>query len=418
MKNKSKINLTIIIISAIILVYLSLFGIGEQKIFSVHNINQGLDLRGGVSITYEAIAENPTQEEMNSTVSLLRGRLDRQGHTEAVVTQQGYNRIRVEIPGAENTQEVIDELGQTAQLVFMSEDGEILLTGDQVANASRQAHTNNMGVSEVVVALEFTEEGRVNFANATRDNVGRRIIIMLDNEVLSAPIVNEPITGGQAIINGGFTIYEAVNLAELIRAGSLPFDLEVVQRNQVGATLGANSLSTSVKAGVVGFTLVIIFMLVQYKVLGIAASIALIIFLALQLILLNILGVTLTLPGIAGIVLSIGMAVDGNIIIFERIREEIITGRTVKSSVNLGFKRAFPAILDGNITTLIASIVLFLIGSGPIRGFAQTLTIGIVVSMFTTLLITKVILKSFVGIGVLSPKTYGIKIGVDKNENS
>jgi preprotein translocase subunit SecD len=411
MQQKSGVKLFFILLATIALVYMSVFGIGEQKLFGINNIKQGLDLKGGVSITYEALIENPIQEEMNATITLIRGRLDSKGYTEAEVVQQGSNRIRVDIPGVKDTQQVIDELGQTAQLTFVSEEGEVLLTGDQVADASKQSNINSRGINEVVVLLKFTEEGKENFSNATRDNIGKIIIIMLDEEPLSSAVVNEQISGGEAVINGAFTVDEAVKLSESIRAGSLPFDLEVVQRNEVGAKLGISSLDNSIKAGVLGFILIIIFMLVMYKALGIAANISLFIFVAVELILLSLLGITLSLPGIAGIVLSIGMAVDGNIIIFERIREERATGRSMRVSLNAGFSRAFPAILDGNVTTLIASIVLFWLGTGPIKGFAQTLTIGIVVSMFTTLFVTKLILKTFIGIG------YG-KIGVEKNENS
>lgn len=407
-KRKSQLIMCTIILVTIILSYISYAGIGTYNALSAKNINQGLDLKGGVSIVYEAQLENPTTEEMDSAVSLLRGRLDSKGFTEAEVAAQGNKRIRVDVPGVEDAQAAIDQLGQTAQLSFMSSEGEVLVTGDQVESARRATINGNFG-PEIVVELEFTDEGKQAFAEATTNNIGKPLIIMLDDMIISAPNVNEPITDGKAIINGGFTAQDAKELADLIRSGSLPFDLTVIQRSEIGATLGADSLQRSVKAGMIGFSIVLVFMVVFYKVAGLGADIALIIFITTQLILLNGFNVTLTLPGMAGIILSIGMAVDANIIIFERIKEELNTGRSLKASVDSGFKRAFPAIVDGNITTLIAAFVLFWLGTGPIKGFAQTLTIGILVSMFTALVVTRLILKTFLGIGIENTKLYGSK---------
>lgn len=382
----------------------------EVRYFGISNIKQGLDLSGGVYIVYEAAKDSVTDDEMAAAVSLIRGRLDRKGYMEAEVARQGEKRIRVDIPGVEDAEQAINEIGQTAQLSFMDMNGQILLTGADVKTAKKEvgSQTQN-GVAEPYVSLEFTEEGKEKFAKATSDNIGSVIAIVLDDAIISMPTVNTAITDGNAMITGGFTAVEAEDLAALIRAGSLPFNLDVIEMNNIGARLGADALETGLTAGVIGVILVLIFMLVVYRVSGLAADWALIIYISLDLLVLSAFGITLTLPGIAGIVLSIGMAVDANVIIFERIREELTMGKTLRSSVNSGFSKAFSAILDGNVTTLIAAVVLFWLGNGTIKGFAQTLMIGIILSMFTALVITRIIMKCFIGIGMNNPKLYGIK---------
>lgn len=426
MKGKSIFSLFILIAIAIGLSCLSYFGIGENNLLGVKNIKQGLDLSGGVHIVYEARKDSGTSdetseeaktdtapitaEEMQSAVSMIQGRLDRKGWTEAEVAQEGEKRIRVDIPGVEDAEQAISEIGQTAQLVFTDEAGQVLLTGDMVADAVKSVGAiQKGGPSEPYVSLTFTPEGKEAFAKATADNLGKQIAIILDDAVISAPTVNSAITDGKAMITGSFTPEGAEDLAALIRAGSLPFNLEVLQMQNVGARLGANALSTSLTAGIIGIVLVLLFMLVYYKVLGFAADWALIIYVGLDLVALSLFRVTLTLPGIAGIVLSIGMAVDANVVIFERIKEEIILGKSLRSAVDSGFSRAFPAILDGNVTTLIAAVVLFWLGTGTVKGFAQTLMIGIVISMFTALIITRFILKGFIGVGLHNPKLYGLR---------
>ncbi len=410
MKSKSIFSLLILLVITIAIGGVSYFGVGENKILGVNNIKQGLDLSGGAYITYEADKENVTSEEMASAVSLIQGRLNRKGMTEAEAAKQGDNRIRVDIPGVENAEEAISEIGQTAQLSFIDMEGNVLLTGADVADAVKAAGAvEKGGAAEPYVSLKFTEEGKQKFAKATQDNIGKQIAIVLDDGIISAPTVNVAITDGNAMITGSFTPESAEELAALIRAGSLPFNLKVIEMNNIGARLGADALSTGLKAGVIGIILVLIFMLLIYKAAGFAADWALLIYVGLELLALSAFGVTLTLPGIAGIVLSVGMAVDANVIIFERIKEELNSGKTLRSSLDSGFKRAFPAILDGNVTTLIAAVVLYWMGSGTIRGFAQTLMIGIILSMFTALIITKLILKSMVGAGINNPKLYGIK---------
>lgn len=430
MKAKSAIVLILLFLALVGFGLLIGLGVGNGKIFSVNNINQGLDLKGGVSILYEADKQDPTQEEMNSATSLIQGRLDRQGYTEAEVAIESGNRIRVDIPGVADAEEAIAEIGQTAMLFFAEENDEdfdftvadgtsgqnvnlkVVLTGDYVVNSTRQVITKSQGaLPEQAVGLEFTSDGNILFEEATGNNIGKPIYIFLDDEMLSAPMVNEKISGGNAVITGNFTVEYADELAALIRAGALPFALNVIYMKNVGAKLGIDALSTSIMAGIIGIILVIAFMLVMYKFLGLTADLALIVYVELILLILSLFRITLTLPGIAGIILSVGMAVDANVIIFERIREELTSGKTLKASIDSGFKRAFPAILDGNVTTLIASVVLFWLGSGPVRGFAQTLSIGVVLSMFTALVVTRLILTSFVKIGINNPNFYSKKLG-------
>jgi len=410
MKNKKSIFILIVLlIVAIGVNYLAYFGTDKaSKTLSAGNIKQGLDLSGGVYIVYEAQKDAPTEEEMASAVSMIQARLDAKGWSEAEVAKEGTKRIRVEIPGVEDAETAINEIGQTAKLYFMDEAGNVVVDGANVANATKATYSQN-GAAQVVVSLEFDDVGKEAFKKATTENVGKRIFILLDNNIISAPTVNTAITDGKAVIEGNFTVEGAEELAALIRAGSLPFDLKVLEMNNVGARLGINSLKTSIFAGVIGISLVLLFMLVFYRVSGFAADWALAIYIGLELIILNGLNITLTLPGIAGIILSVGMAVDANVIIFERIKEELKSGRHIKLALNNGFSRAFPAILDSNITTLIACFVLFWLGTGPIKGFAQTLMIGIILSMFTALFVTRLIINGLVGIGIKNPKLYGGK---------
>ena len=398
------------LVIAAALSFVSYQGIGEGKTLSAGNIKQGLDLSGGVYIVYEADKEDVTAEEMQAAVSLIQGRMDWNGWTEAEVAQEGTNRIRVDIPGVENAEEAIREIGQTAQLSFVDETGKVLLTGDMVADATKQVGATQKGVNaEPYVALKFNDEGKQLFAEATAANIGKPIYIVMDGEVISAPMVQSAITTGEASITGNFTGESAEELASLIRAGSLPFNLNVIQMKNVGARLGADALATGVKAGAIGLALVLIFMLVVYKVLGFAADLALIIYVGLELILLNAFNITLTLPGIAGIILSVGMAVDANVVIFERLKEELVQGKTLRVAIKNGFSRALPVILDGNVTTLIAAVVLFFLGSGTVKGFATTLIMGIIISMFTALVITRLIVNGLMQGGCSNPKYYGMR---------
>lgn len=404
MKGKNALILAILLVVALGTSALSYFGYGPTDTASAKNIIQGLDLSGGVYIVYEADTDNPTAEQMASAVSMIRTRVDAKGWTEADVLQEGDNRIRVEIPGVDDALKAIDEIGETAQLTFRDSQGNILVTGDTVADAMAGIQDG-----QIVVQLRFNAEGKEAFAKATQQTIGQPLYILMDETPISAPTVNQAITNGEAVITGTFTQEEAKDLADKIRIGGLPFKLNVLESNSVGATLGANALKTSVFAGIIGIALVILFMLLYYRMSGFAADWALVIYLALDLLILNVTNVTLTLPGIAGVILSVGMAVDANVIIFERIKEELAVGRTMNTALKNGFSRAFPAILDSNITTLISTLVLYLLGTGPIKGFAITLAIGIILSMFTALVITRLILNGLVNVGLKNPKLYGGK---------
>jgi len=357
---------------------------------------------GGVSILYEADIPNPSLEDMNAANNMLRGRLDRRGYLEATSVLEGNRQIRVDIPGVEDPAAVVAEIGQTALLTFQDEEGNILLTGAEVANArSEFTQRHQGGAPEMVVALQFTPLGTTLFAEATRANLRRQIFIFMDDELISAPSVGVEITDGAAVIEGSFSRETADLLASQIRSGSLPFGLTVQSENLIGARLGAEALRTSIIAGIIGLALVLIFMGLIYRTMGLCANLALLIYVALVMIMISGFAVTLSLPGIAGIILSIGMAVDANIVIFERIREEVAAGKTLKGAIRTGYKRAWPAILDSNVTTLIAGGVLFWLGTGPIMGFAQMLIIGILVSMFTCLFVTRIITTCLIDLGVV-----------------
>jgi len=407
-KGRSRLFLVLVIILAAGLSVIAYFGIGNNQFAGVGNIRQGLDLVGGVAIVYGVQDfENPTTADMNAAISLIRRRLERYNHMEAEVALQGTDQIRVDIPGVDNPEEAISALGATALLTFRDEEGNILVTGDDVRDANRVTVPGQHGTAgSFAVELQFTSEGTQRFAEATSANIGRPLAIFLDEEPISAPVVENAITDGTAVITGVFTAEEAATLARSIREGSLPFALEVLSVNNVGARLGAGALNQGILAGLIGTSLVLIFMLFVYRICGLAADIALVMYVGLLLIFLSMFGVTLTLPGIAGIILSIGMAVDANVVIFERIREEITAGRSLKAAIDAGFKRAFPAIVDSNITTIIAAVVLFWLGTGPVRGFAQTLTIGIIISMFTALVVTRFIIKNMVGAGIGTPAMF------------
>ena len=389
----------------VLLLAVGLFGFFGYD--TMDDIKLGLDLAGGVSITYQAVEEDPTSEEMSDTIYKLQQRVQNYS-TEAAVYQEGSNRINIDIPGVSDANAILEELGKPGSLIFTDETGKTLLTGDQVASAKAGIIEQN-GQKSYVVSLTFTEEGTKAFADATSENVGKRIAIIYDNKIYSNPVVREAITGGQCQIDGMTDYTEAENLASTIRIGSLSLELQELRSNVVGAQLGQQAISTSLKAGAIGFAIVAVFMIVVYLIPGVAAVIALALYVGLVLIMLTAFDVTLTLPGVAGIILSVGMAVDANVIIFTRIKEEIGLGHSVKAAIKAGFSKALSAILDGNITTLIAAAVLFYRGSGTVKGFASTLAIGIVLSMFTALFVTKGALYALYAIGFEDPKFYGNK---------
>jgi SecD/SecF fusion protein len=371
------------------------------------DIKLGLDLAGGVSITYQAKEEKPSEEDMKDTIYKLQQRVQNYS-TEAEVYQEGDNRINVDIPGVSDANAILEELGKPGSLTFTDEAGKVILNGNQVSTA-KPVITENNGIKQYMVDLTFTDDGKKVFGDATTANVGKRIAIIYDGKMYSNPVVQEPITQGQCQISGMSSYEEAETLASTIRIGSLSLELEELRSNVVGAKLGQEAINTSLKAGAIGFAIVAVFMILVYLLPGVASVIALSIYVGVILILLEAFEVTLTLPGIAGIILSIGMAVDANVIIFTRIKEEIGYGRNVKSAIEAGFHKALSAIIDGNVTTLIAAAVLFWRGSGTVKGFASTLAIGIVLSMITALFVTKFVLNSLFKLGFENEKMYGIK---------
>ena len=409
-KSRAVVYLLLILALAAGLCYTAVYGLGSDKSGSAASIKQGLDLAGGVSITYQVVGDSePSAEDMNDTIYKLQKRVENYS-SEAQVYQEGSDRINIEIPGVDDANAILEELGKPGSLLFMASDGTEVLTGSDIISARAGTQKDDMGNSQYVVQLTLNEEGTTKFAEATTKAAPThdQIYIIYDGSIISAPSVQNAITDGSAVITGQRSYEEAEELASTIRIGGLKLELEEMRSNVVGAQLGQSAIQSSLKAGVVGFALIVIFMIAVYYFMGLTASVALVIYTTLDIMLLSAFDVTLTLPGIAGFILSIGMAVDANVIIFARIREELAKGKVVKTAVQDGFGKAFSAILDGNVTTLIAAAVLGIMGSGSIRGFALTLAIGILVSMFTALVITKWILNCCVALGVENPKVYGI----------
>ena len=433
-KSKAVVGLILTLLMTVFLCYTAAVGIGPTGTGSAKNINTGLDLSGGVSITYQTKEKKPSAEDMSDTVYKMQKRVE-QYSTEAQAYKEGDNRITVEIPGATDADTILNDLGKPGSLCFITQEdadgnenfayeqngyeltrslddirnaGCVVLEGTDVADAQGGAYQSSQNSTrQYAVSLTLTDEGKTKFAEATAANVGKQIAIVYDNQVLSAPNVNEAITGGQAQITGMSGVEEAQNLASYIRIGSLSLELEELRSSVVAAQLGEEAISTSVLAGLIGLIIVILFMIIVYRVPGFVSGIALLIYTSLVLITLNAFDITLTLPGIAGIILGIGMAVDANVIIYARIREEITSGNSVHTAIKSGFSKAFSAIFDGNITTLIASFVLMWLGSGTVKGFAYTLAIGIVASMFTALVVSRFIIHALYAVGITDPKFYG-----------
>lgn len=436
-KSKGIISLILTVVLIALLGFTTVVGFGKGQTGAAKNIKLGLDLEGGVSITYQVKGETPSAEDMSDTIYKLQKRVE-QYSTEATVYQEGDDRISIEIPGVTDANEILSELGQPGSLYFikekdsdgnpnygldtsghyvlaksmdeLKEEGSVVLTGTDIKSAKSGSYQDSTtGANENVVQLSMTKEGTEKFAEATKaaKEAKETIAIYYDGELISVPLVNAEITDGQAIIEGNMSYEEAEQLASTIRIGGLSVELEEIRSNVVGAQLGEEAISTSLMAGAVGLAIVFVFMCVVYLLPGLASSLALVIYTGLILVLLNAFDITLTLPGIAGIILGIGMAVDANVIIFARVKEELTAGKSVKSALNAGFHKAMSAILDGNITTLIAAAVLWLKGSGTVKGFAQTLALGIVVSMFTALVITRMIVYAFYAVGIRNTKLYG-----------
>ena len=437
-KSRGIISLILVAAVMIFLGFTCIFGLNSWDMGAAKNINLGLDLEGGVSITYRAVGETPSQEDMDDTVYKLQRRVEEYS-TEAQAYQQGNDRISIEIPGVQDANTILEELGQPGSLYFIRQndssgnpnysvnaegtayeltktideleaDGSIVLTGNEVESASAGTYADQTtNATQYVVELKLNDEGTAAFADATQEAyaASESIAIYYDGELVSVPNVNNVIENGEAQITGMASYEEAESLASTIRIGGLNVELEEISSEVVGAQLGQEALDTSLLAGAIGLAIVCIFMCFVYLLPGFAASLALLLYTELVLILLNAFDITLTLPGIAGIILGIGMAVDANVIIFARVKEELSDGKSVHAALNAGFHKAMSAIIDGNVTTLIAAGVLWLRGSGSVRGFAQTLALGIVVSMFTALVITRLIVYSFYALGIRNKKVYG-----------
>ena len=403
------LSLVVILVVVALAGCVALFGIGKGTMINYvkpwgEAISLGLDLRGGVYTVYQAEDDGTAdfQTKMDSTVSILTSRLTRQGFTEATVTRQGENRIRVEIPNVSDPNEVLEIIGTPAQLYFVDAEGNNIMEGSMIKNAQVSQDENG----RPCVAFELNDEGAAIFAEATAANINKTISITLDGEVISAPTVNSVIAGGEGIIQGDFTAEEAQTLSTLILSGALPLNLTQLEVSAISATLGVEALDRALLAGMIGIALVMVFMLLRYRLSGLVADIALTIYIMIVVLLLALTGAQLTLPGVAGIILGIGMAVDANVVIFERIREELAVGRPLPSSVKKGFSNALSAIIDANITTIIAAVVLYAFGTGSIRGFALTLGIGVATSMFTAIFVTHKLLDIIVDLGIKNQKLY------------
>lgn len=361
-------------------------------------ITKGLDLQGGVSVVMEIQDEEVSKEDLEKTKEQLFLRVNKIGVAETVVSTEGDRRIRIDIPAQVDSGEIVESLGKTGELTFKSPNGDVILTGQDVSKATATSDENGLPQ----VALELNEEGTKKFADATKEYLGQSISVNMDDEVLTNPTVNSVITNGSAVITGSKSADDAKRLAGLINAGALPVTVKAASVKTVGAQLGEEALPNALKAALVGIGLIFVFMIIYYRVPGAIACLALSLFIALILFLFGEIGVTLTLPGIAGVLLTIGMAVDANVLIFERIREELKKGVSIRSAVEKGFENATSSIMDSNITTIIAALVLYFLGSGTVKGFAITLLVGIVVSLFTALIVTKFFMNKAVEMGLLT----------------
>ena len=410
---------TLFILAVIIIISLAFAGfkgveIGGWEFKSFDKaITKGLDLQGGVSVLMEITDENLSSEDLEKnlekTKQLLDLRVNKLGVAETTVTAEGDRRIRIDIPGQFDSKEIVDSLQKTGNLTFKDSEGNEVLNGKDVEEAS--VMTDNT-TGKPVVTLKLNEEGKQKFAEATEKNLNKTMSIYMDEDLISSPVVESVISGGEAIITGSKTVDEAKNLAGLINSGALPVTLKVASIESVGAQLGAEAMPNAMKAGAVGILLIFLFMIFNYRMLGVIASITLTLYTMLVLIVFVEANVTLTLPGIAGFLLTIGMAVDANVLIFERIKEEMAKGVSAKSAVKAGFYNALSSIVDSNVTTVIAALVLYFMGTGPVKGFAVTLMIGIVLSMFTAIFITRKLTEWAINMGMLSkPWHFKVKRG-------
>ncbi len=373
-------------------------------------IDLGLDLQGGVHVVLQAQdTENNsvTEEDMMQLKSVLEQRVNELGVSEPIIQREGKKRIIIELPGLENPEEAVNVIGKTASLKFRTEQHGVVLSGKDLENAKAVLNDRN----EPLVQVKFKKSGAQKFAEITSELAGwGTIAIVLDNTVISNPVVNEAIPSGEAVISGGFKDYdEAVQLAALLRAGALPVDVEIIEKRNVGPQLGIDSINKSKVAVTIGILAVILLMIFLYRIPGFIASVALVIYGLLVLIVMNSINAVLTLPGIAGLLLSVGMAVDANVIIFERVKEELRNGKSLRAGVDSGFKRAFWTIFDANVTTLLGAAVLYYFGTGLIRGFAVTLSLGILASFFTAIVFSRWLLRLSIRVkGLKNLKLYGV----------
>lgn len=408
MKKKSKNSALFILIIAVIglLAFAGFKGfvLGGYEFKSFDKvITRGLDLQGGVSVLMEIQKDTVTPEELQSAKEHLSLRVNKLGVAETVVTTEGNKRIRVDVPGLTNSKEIVDSLGKSGNLSFKGPDGTEILTGSDVKKATAQINQEKGGYE---IGLEFNDEGQKKFAEATGKYIGQKISIYLDDEMIQEATVQTQINDGRASITGNNTLEQCKATAGLINAGALPIPVKAVSVSNVGAELGTTAFPNSVKAGMIGVALIFLFMLFHYRVPGLMANIALTLYITLTLLVFIEVGVTLTLPGIAAFLLTIGVAVDANILIFERTKEELKKGFTIKAAVKKGAENALSSIVDSNVTTLLAALILYFIGSGTVKGFAITLMIGIVISLFTGLVVTKLLVNLAVDCGLLNKLSY------------
>lgn len=406
-KSKSKSKSSVLfVLSVVVIILLALVGfkgveIAGWEVKSFNNaITKGLDLQGGVSVLMEIQEEDVSSDVRQRTKQLLELRVNSLGVAETVVTEEGEKRIRIDVPGAYDSNEIVDGLSKTGNLEFKDSDGNVVLTGKDVKEATAILDDTSMPV----VSLELNSDGQEKFAEVTANNIGKSISIYMDDEVVSSPVVQSAITNGKAVINGMSSMEEATKLAGIISSGALPVSIKAVSITNVGAQLGSEALPNAVKAGAVGIGIIFLFMIIYYRVPGIFASIALTLYITLVLLVFVEMKVALTLPGIAALLLTIGMAVDANVLIFERIKEELKNGISVKSAVKAGFENAMSSIVDSNSTTFIVALILYFIGSGSVKGFAVTLMIGILLSLFTALIVTKILMNLSIDMGLLKKK--------------
>ncbi len=420
MKKKSVLLLVLMVVIAVALNYVAFIGFNvagfnyagvlEDEKFG---IRKGIDLAGGSVITFQASKENPSEEEMDIVEAIFNARLTGAGYTEARISRDDEGSITVEIPSVTDTDEAASLLGSTAKLTFQDADGNIVLDGaTDVKNAEYQyGQTSETSGSQAYVQLTLTSEAVAKFAEATKKAASagdgkNYIAIVMDDQIISAPSVSQEINSETCIISGSFTPETARELANQIKSGQLPFELTVNTKETIGAELGADALPTSLMAAGIGILIIMLFMIVIYRMSGLMASIAMAIYVGLIALILGVLRVNLSLSGIAGIITSLGMAVDANVIIFERMKEELNLGKSIKACVDAGFNKAFSAILDSNVTTVISCVVLYLSGIGTIRGFAVTLGLGVVVSMFTAIVISKFLIRQLVNAGIKNRKLF------------